>query len=654
MNHCNYGRCTRETLVTYTSTLQLLRKRRAEVEPSYEPQTKRSLLSEPETFPSSEGEAESEPEPEMNTSNFSLTSETEPENWPEPGPKWQQAFQIWKWGWEIHIYFFAAIYLIMGLYAGYYVFYNIYDGLNKKYLSISLNIMVLVFGLSRAFILFLDPYHQGKLINSKATMRILWSIGGPCLTAADSLVILALVETAQVSLAPNRFQKPTNISAVIISHFLFVLLSDTIVSLYVDAKIMLLFCQIFFVLWGGVLGLGYFLLGYKLDKKLFGHKQFKEKEDYVYIYLIYASGVANIFIVLIMLYSAVSVFGVYSGVTFVDAWHWYGFQTISRLSETISCILVFTVSAKRTRVKKAMEEYHICNSGQQKTLSEDSKEKFKKAFQSPIKPKRITVSPLLKNSNESTSSSTLKTKILKNKVSCTSIRGRQSRTGKMIHNSLEQSFMFINTLSFPNLERSGLLTSLHSESSREQINQEFEINPLHHGLEASLIEMEKVTDTDRICSYTRCKSQTETNRFTFKKSFASPLRLLSARWRKDNETNTTKNVFNGSDDKIDLTLSEKMKKILGSGSKRQLNAVSALEQHKIQVMNTETKPNEESVSYNACSAELPRKPSAERSRARRMSMFSTLHEQKLDLSFRGSHLQIMEITEQEKNQRKIE
>ncbi|XP_078350382.1 uncharacterized protein LOC144635178 [Oculina patagonica] len=315
------------------------------------PKTQVEPRSEGEVNPRGETTSEPKNEPEGESEPYA-----EPETWPEPGPQWKKAFEQWKAAWHIHVYLFASAFLAIGFYAGYYVVLNIYDGLGGKYLSVCLNAMVLLFGITRAFVLFLDPYHQGGLIKALFVMRLLWSIGGPCLTASDSLIILALVETAQVNIAPPRFQKLGTISIVCGVHFVLVIVSDTVVSIYMEAKVMILLCQIFFSLWGIVLGAGYANLAYKLDKKLFSHKQIKDTGDKIYIFLIYASAGANFFICGVMIYTMVGVFGVYADIDFVDAWHWWTLQTLFRSGEVITCVLIFTVSAKRSRVKRAMDE----------------------------------------------------------------------------------------------------------------------------------------------------------------------------------------------------------------------------------------------------------------------------------------------------------
>ena len=290
--------------------------------------------------------------PVSETEPPSVEPEATAESWPEPGPNWPDAYQKWGVAWDLHIYVFATIFLGFAVYAGYFIAQGLYVGLNHKYLGFSLNVVMLILGFTRSFVLFLDPYHQGSLITSTQAMRVMWSLASPCLTSADCLVILALVETAHISLAPQRLQKFSVIIKIIILHFVLVLTTDFAVSEVVEAKPMLVFCQIFFIVWGSLLGVGYVVLAYKLDRKLFGHKNDKDKKDILYIRLIYASAVNNFVLSGMFIYSSAGVFGVYSDVEFVEAWSWWAMQTCFRVSEVSSAILVFTVSAKRKKLKR--------------------------------------------------------------------------------------------------------------------------------------------------------------------------------------------------------------------------------------------------------------------------------------------------------------
>ena len=150
-------------------------------------------------------------------------------------------------------------------------------------------------------------------------------------------------------------QKFGVILKIIVMHFLLVLTTEFVVASFIEAKAMLLFCQIFFIVWGTVLGVGYFVLGYKLDKKLYGHLEVKDKRALLYIRLIYSSGVNNLILSVMFIYSSAGVFGIYSNVKYIDAWSWWAVQTCYRLGEVLSGILVFTVSANRKRIKRGAD-----------------------------------------------------------------------------------------------------------------------------------------------------------------------------------------------------------------------------------------------------------------------------------------------------------
>ena len=341
----------------------------SESEPS--PETTSEPRPESAFEPSPEGEVTSEPNP-TNTNSTSepspedqVTSEAEPEAWPEPGPDWEKAYELWRSAWPAHTYLFAIIFLLMAFYSGYYIVVNVKDGLGKKYLSISLNVMMFLLSITRSFVLFLDPYHQGTLIQNKLTLQLMWSIGTPCLLASDSLCILALAESASLNLTHQRFQRLPNIVIVICLHFVLVIATDIVVSSHSSAKVMILYCQVFSITWGTLLGMWYFTLAHKINHVLFkavGRR--KSRADRIYLLLIYLSSAANLFTCVLILYSAAGVFGIYSEVEFVEAWPWYSLQTGMRMSEVIAAVLVFTVSAKRNRIKNKVQNVIVCGQKQ--------------------------------------------------------------------------------------------------------------------------------------------------------------------------------------------------------------------------------------------------------------------------------------------------
>lgn len=193
----------------------------------------------------------------------------------------------------------------------------------------------------------------------------MWSIGTPCLLASDSLCILALAESASLNLTHQRFQRLPNIVVVICLHFILVIATDIVVSSHSSAKVMILYCQVFSITWGTLLGMWYFTLAHKINHVLFkaaGRR--KSRADRIYLLLIYLSSAANLFTCVLILYSAAGVFGIYSEVEFVDAWPWYSLQTGMRMSEVIAAVLVFTVSAKRNRIKNKVHNVIVCGQTQ--------------------------------------------------------------------------------------------------------------------------------------------------------------------------------------------------------------------------------------------------------------------------------------------------
>lgn len=81
------------------------------------------------------------------------------ENWFEFGFCWEEVYSSWKWVWGLYVYFFVFVCFCIGLYVGYFVIVNIYDGLKGKYLSVNFNILVVFFGFIRVFVLYLDLYY---------------------------------------------------------------------------------------------------------------------------------------------------------------------------------------------------------------------------------------------------------------------------------------------------------------------------------------------------------------------------------------------------------------------------------------------------------------------------------------------------------------
>lgn len=214
----------------------------------------------PEVEPETEAEPipESEPEPE---------AEPEPEMWPEPGPNWDVAYSLWGPAWPFHVYFFAAMFCLIALLA-ICVLSTFYKKLKlcvRNKMTISILVMILVFGLSRAAFLCLDPYLASGAI-SPLLYHLLWSIGPPVQTSAFSIVLLVLLDSTKLTIGPPRFQKLSTIAIITLCHFAVVLTVHMLVLYNPDVSDLLIVCQTIFIAYGAALAVGYVYVGVAIKR----------------------------------------------------------------------------------------------------------------------------------------------------------------------------------------------------------------------------------------------------------------------------------------------------------------------------------------------------------------------------------------------------
>lgn len=282
-------------------------------------------------------------------------------SWPEPGPEWPEAKATWGVAWPLHVYLFATIWTTMGSYFLFFFTQSVYlrnDG-RKRAPFIMLSFQLLIQAFSRCFILFWNPY--GSKSNSQAqlvTSITIWSLGTAGLTSAFGELLLILLDTTKLNLAPPKFQNLTVLIIITAANFVFVLVADIVVAFYNSAKMLLLLCQVTFALWGVIVAIGYFMAGYKTHKNLkstFQGTESQSKEKHGpgrlkwLVIKCYASSFLGLCIFGVSIY--VVLFGessVLSDEDFVDSWMWWAFQTTFRCLEVLMTLLI-TVVALQTR-----------------------------------------------------------------------------------------------------------------------------------------------------------------------------------------------------------------------------------------------------------------------------------------------------------------
>lgn len=299
----------------------------------------------PETMP--------EGSPESSSSELSTTSQPEayPEqSWPEPEPEWSVAVTEWENAWPLHTYGFAVAFTLIALVPPFEMLRMYLDKTRLSALKATILSIIFIFGSTRAFILFVDPYGSRKSLPDILN-QLLFSIGHPCTISALSLLLLVLIDTTKMNVAPPKFQRVKFIIPIVISHVTLVIVTDFVVAFFLDAKVLLLLCQIYFLLLGSLLSVGYICVSWKIRKNIIKSQNTPDNNMKRLQYLITACAVTCVCICVLTIYAAAGVFGVYSDVKYVDAWPWWAFQTLSRLLEVAICIVMLLMNTRPSKRK---------------------------------------------------------------------------------------------------------------------------------------------------------------------------------------------------------------------------------------------------------------------------------------------------------------
>ena len=277
--------------------------------------------------------------------------------WPEPAPNWYKAKKVWKWGWELHVYGFASLHIVVGLYTIFNIFIQRNMYLKKKKLhAFFLNAMLLIFASARATVLFWDPYaSEGSSRDLLLLCVILHGVALACVTSAFSVLLLILLDTTKLSLAPPRFQKLRFLIGVWASHVLYIVVSDVTVAFVISAKAMIFVCQMLYAIWGLVVSVGYAVAAYKIRKNLGSSRKTSQRNNNLskesvkmhhLTILMCVASVGGFCLFIMSIYMAVSETGVFNKRRRVRIWPWFATQTLARFFELFMCAIIFIIALK--------------------------------------------------------------------------------------------------------------------------------------------------------------------------------------------------------------------------------------------------------------------------------------------------------------------
>ena len=306
-------------------------------------------------------------EPEVTSDNYP-DAESEPETFAEPGPDWELAKIEWKEAWEFHVYFFGAMFTLLGLYCIVSVIrlWSMEHLLSRHYF-LTLNSLVIFVCVFRAIYLLVDAY------NSHGTFPVImsyfiYSIVFPCITAVFSILFYALLLATRLQVLSPKVQKLWVLMIIILFHFGLSLTTDIVVGLFASASLMFFICQLFFVLWGLLMFIGYFIIFKKLysaalnrqkalkelskEKKLNGSaisfQEKKPKQRYTLGLAVKVTFLSALFGLACIGFEVYGMFGVYGIMRNKKPhpWPWWSYHVIVRTIELLMCCCVAYVAAQ--------------------------------------------------------------------------------------------------------------------------------------------------------------------------------------------------------------------------------------------------------------------------------------------------------------------
>ncbi|XP_048738546.2 uncharacterized protein LOC125653236 [Ostrea edulis] len=342
-------------------------------EPISEPTSEPKVVSEPSPEPES-----TSPEPEVEpTSEPGSEPEPEGEAFAEPHPDWNIALKEWQWGWEVLVYFFAGLFLVLAGLSLLSVIrlWKIKHLLSKNYFMV-LNILIICKCVLRAVYLLIDPYNMHGTYHAVLSY-FLYSTAFPCLTSAFSILFYALLLATKMKVLSSKIQKSSVLISIIAFHFVLSIATDFVVGFFTNAKIMLLICQSFYILWGIILFVGYIFIFRRLRESAINRRKTLKKHSVSYpsdvsrksvissmgslprpkksknkstlnsaITVTLIAATCGIFCIFLELFGMFYVFRVFTDGHIPEPWAWYVHQFLLRVFEVLMCAIMIYVGSQ--------------------------------------------------------------------------------------------------------------------------------------------------------------------------------------------------------------------------------------------------------------------------------------------------------------------
>ncbi|XP_022796858.1 uncharacterized protein LOC111335250 [Stylophora pistillata] len=291
--------------------------------------------------------------------------------WPEPAPDWPEAKKTWKLAWPFHVYLFTALNVLVVIRGTYELVKRGKTHFMRKDHRFLMNLLLLAFGLSRTTYLLWNPYESDPDVTKTVLVIciVMFGIGTACIVSAFSFVLLIVLESTRISLAPSKFQNRGFFLGLFIVNVIYVIVSDLIVAHFHEAKAMIVVCQVMFAAWGFLIAFGFTTAAVRLWRNLKASRQTSQYGPVLaaesmkitrLVSLLYSASFCGVLMFSTIVYSAFGATGVNNKSGFVRIWPWIVVKTLMRTLEVLMCLLIYLVALK-TKTSNSTKNNQISN-----------------------------------------------------------------------------------------------------------------------------------------------------------------------------------------------------------------------------------------------------------------------------------------------------
>lgn len=286
----------------------------------------------------------------------------EKELWPEPHPEWNIALPAFDWMWFAHTYGFGGLFGLTTLYSLFFLFwFRKMVFAKRKVHFVVTNLGLMFAGIGRSLGLLWDPYFSRDSSSPAQSLvtLVLWGTATAFITSAFSVMLLIVLETTKTSLGPPKMRNLPLLMAITSANIVYVVMSDTAVWFYPQARITIFVCHVVFSIWGFIISVGYLVAGLRIWRNLESsfHSgtgndpcQVRDTKKLKRLFLFMsAASFFGLFTFSVSLYVSVGEFGIFAQGNYARHWPWFAIQTTMRVLELILTVLIFRIAFYNTK-----------------------------------------------------------------------------------------------------------------------------------------------------------------------------------------------------------------------------------------------------------------------------------------------------------------